>query len=72
MHQPAGSACLPCLPTGRRQGRVWLLTGHKTVVRLLIAAAIAKAKSKRLGLRKSPITGDNKSSPKAIFLITNN
>ncbi|MFH0790687.1 MAG: hypothetical protein V2A64_03550 [Candidatus Omnitrophota bacterium] len=25
-------------------------------------------KSKRLGLRKSPITGDNKSSPKAIFL----
>ncbi|MFH0790754.1 MAG: YkgJ family cysteine cluster protein [Candidatus Omnitrophota bacterium] len=28
----------------------------------------AKAGSKRLGLRKSPITGDNKLSPKAIFL----
>ncbi|MFH0790295.1 MAG: hypothetical protein V2A64_01540 [Candidatus Omnitrophota bacterium] len=27
-----------------------------------------KTGSKRLGLRKSPITGDNKLSPKAIFL----
>ncbi|MFH0790976.1 MAG: hypothetical protein V2A64_05015, partial [Candidatus Omnitrophota bacterium] len=32
----------------------------------------AKSGSKRLGLRKSPITGDNKLSPKAIFLKEKN